>query len=245
MRISSAFFWISQNWGGIVMGMIDIGHGGRKSFRALFQRSKYYIVMNMLSTHVRLNREIHRLEAMAKQGESYTDTTGKYGWRNPIREDTGPLLAAEVASGDPKRILEIGTAHGLSALHLISGWNEVENKVLHTIEMEENVGRQAQELFDLLGVPATVHLGEAMDIIQNRLIGTFDLVFLDAQKSHYGRQWRALVSAGLVGSGTLLLADNVIDRALECTDLFNALQEQGIDYLILPTECGLLKAVVP
>lgn len=200
--------------------------------------------MNMISTHMKLEQEILRLEAMSKQGESYSDATGRYGWRNPVRRDTGPLLAAQVAAHDAYRILEVGTAHGLSALHLVNGWATLEGRELHTIEMDQQVGEQAQRLFDGLGLPVKVHVGEAMGVIEDQLEGRFDMVFLDAQKSHYGMQWKALVSRGLVGKGTLLLADNVIDRKVECTSLFQALDEQGINYQIIPTECGLLSAVV-
>lgn len=201
--------------------------------------------MNMISHQHELGREIFRLESMSKQGASYSDATGRYGWRNPIRQDTGPLLSSMVASYDPCCILEIGTAHGLSALHLAQGWGDLSSREMHTLELDEAVGKEAQERFDVLGLPITVHIGEAMDSLNSLKDKVFDLVFLDAQKSHYGRQWRFLMEVGMVSKGTVLLADNVIDRKLECTELFNTLTDQGISYRILPTECGLLSAIVP
>lgn len=194
---------------------------------------------------INLKSEIVRLESMSKKGQSYADAAGMHGWRNPIRRDTGPLLAQVVAEQNSGRILEIGTAHGLSALHLMSGWPTAEGRELHTIEWDAAVGSQAQELFRSLELPAKVYLGEAQEVIQRDCSGVFDLVFLDAQKSHYGAQWRVLLKRGMVGPGTVLLADNVIDRKSECTDLFHALAEHGTDYEIIPTECGLLKAVLP
>ena len=185
------------------------------------------------------------MESMSKKGESYADVEGMYGWRNPIRRDTGPLLAQAVAEQSSMRILEIGTAHGLSALHMMSGWPDIEGRELHTIEWDKEVGNQAQELFNSLELPAEVYLGDAHEVIQQLSPGVFDLVFLDAQKSHYGAQWRMLVRRGMVGPGTILLADNVIDRKDECKELFDALSEQGLAYEIIPTECGLLKAVLP
>ena len=199
----------------------------------------------MKDQKIRLDQEIVRLESMSKKGESYATDSGRYGWRNPIRQDTGPLLSDFVSSHDPIRILEVGTAHGLSALHLVSGWSSPEGRELDTIELDGDVGRQAQRLFDGLELPVRVHIGEAMDVIGHSLSGRYDLVFLDAQKSHYGAQWRALTRLGRVGQGTVLLADNVIDRKDECKDLFDALSEQGLPYEIIPTECGLLKAVLP
>lgn len=191
-----------------------------------------------------MEEEIAVLEAMSKRGESYANDHGGHGWRNPIRSDTGPLLASLIAQHDAHRILEVGTAHGLSALYLVMGWEDIDGRSLETIEFDAAVAAEAQSRFKALGVPVTVHEGEAMEVITQRLSGRFDAVFLDAQKSHYGMQWRALTELGLVGEGTLLMADNVIDRKEECTELFEVLQSQGVDYRIEPTECGLLVATV-
>ena len=88
--------------------------------------------------------------------------------------------------------------------------------------------------------PAEVHIGEAMDVIARRLDQPYDLVFLDAQKSHYADQCSLLRARGLMGSGTLLLADNVVDRAAECATFFAWLEGAGLSFEIRPTECGLL-----
>lgn len=191
-----------------------------------------------------IQHEIDRLEAMSKQGESYANAEGRHGWRNPIRSDTGPLLSGLVSKHGARRILEVGTAHGLSALHLCRGWSTTEGCHMDTIEFHEEVAAASQERFNRLALPIRVHAGEAMAVIQGELTGVYDLVFLDAQKSHYGNQWRALCALDLVGKGTLLLADNVIDRAEECASLFEALKEQGVPYHIEQTECGLLVATL-
>ena len=201
--------------------------------------------MNMIGTQVKLQEAIRELEALSKQGESYSDDEGSYGWRNPIRSDTGPLLASQVAGCNPKLILEVGTGHGLSALHMMSGLSSLEGCRLDTIEFDEDIARGAQVLFDDLGVPIVVHCGEALEVIQQRLSGPYELVFLDAQKTHYGKQLRALMDGAMLASGCTLLIDNVIDRRVECTDLFNTLEVQDIAYHILPTQCGLLVAGLP
>ncbi len=202
--------------------------------------------MNMIANQHKLQNEIAQLESMSKQGESYANASGRYGWRNPIRADTGPLLSERVARRSPRRILEVGTAHGLSALHLMNGVDWAEGGVaMDTIEFHEEVARGAQQRFVDLGLPVHVHCGEAMDVIQNQLSGPYDLVFLDAQKSHYGKQLRALMDLGLLSPDCVLLADNVIDRRVECTDLMETLQMRGIPFCILPTQCGLLQARIP
>lgn len=202
--------------------------------------------MNMIAAHHKLQNEIVLLESMSKQGAPYSDAQGRYGWRNPIRADTGPLLAARVALQSPRRMLEVGTAHGLSALHLMSGVDWSQGGVqLDTIEFQEEVAREAQQRFVNLELPVHVFCGEAMEVIRNRLSGPYDLVFLDAQKSHYGMQLRALMDLGLLSPRCLLLVDNVIDRKAECSDLMETLQIRGIQHRILPTECGLLEAWLP
>lgn len=69
----------------------------------------------------KISIEIEMLESFSKQGESYTNDTGSFGWRNPIRQDTGPILVDITSKTSPKRVLEIGTAHGLSTLYLVCG----------------------------------------------------------------------------------------------------------------------------
>lgn len=188
-----------------------------------------------------INNEINILEGFSKKGESYTNTNGSFGWRNPIRQDTGRILQSLVIVKNPKRILEIGTAHGLSALYLYSGINDTNELVFDTIEFDTAVAQDTQERFDSLQVSINVHAGEAMEIIDT-LSGKYDLVFFDAQKSHYFKQLNLLVENGLIGKDTLILADNVIDREEECKEFLDWFIANKINHSIIPTECGLLVA---
>jgi predicted O-methyltransferase YrrM len=190
----------------------------------------------------RVRREIARLEAYNKQGESYSDGKGRYGWRNPIRGDTGGLLQALVVTANPDRMLEIGTAHGLSALYLISGARA--GATLDTIEFDEEVAADTQLRMDACNMPVTVCCGEALDVI-NRLEGRYDLVFFDAQKNQYKPQLERLLARELIGSGTVVLADNVIDRAEECAAFLKWFSDHDIPHQIIETECGLLVAKLP
>jgi predicted O-methyltransferase YrrM len=190
----------------------------------------------------RVRREIELLETYSKQGETYSDGKGRYGWRNPIRGDTGGLLQALVVTADPSRMLEIGTAHGLSALYLISGARA--GTTLDTIEFDADVAVETQQRMDACNMPVTVCCGEALDIIDG-LEGRYDLVFFDAQKNQYKAQLERLVSKELVGPGTVMLADNVIDRAEECADFLKWFKDHDIPHHIMSTECGLLVAKLP
>lgn len=190
----------------------------------------------------RVRREIELLESYNKQGESYSDGKGRYGWRNPIRGDTGGLLQALVVAADPSRILEIGTAHGLSALYLISGART--GTTMDTIEFDADVAVETQQRMDACNMPVNVCCGEALEVIEV-LEGRYDLVFFDAQKNQYKPQLEKLLERGLAGSGTLLLADNVIDRAEECAEFLRWFMDRDIPHHIIGTECGLLVAKLP
>jgi predicted O-methyltransferase YrrM len=188
-----------------------------------------------------IDTEIDRLEGLSKKGESYANENGSFGWRNPIRQDTGRILQSLVIASQSKSILEIGTAHGLSALYLYSGLQEETHVIFDTIEFDKSVAQDTQERFNQLNVSIKVHAGEAMDVIHS-LTCPYDLIFFDAQKSHYYKQLMALIEKKLIGKGTLLLADNVIDRREECNDFLNWFQLNHINHTIIPTECDLLVA---
>jgi predicted O-methyltransferase YrrM len=188
-----------------------------------------------------ISSEIQQLETYSKQGDSYTDNNGRYGWRNPIRTDTGSLLTGLVISTAPKHILEIGTGHGLSTLYLASGLEVPYAATIDSIEFDPGVAASTQARMNDCKAPVTVHTGDALDVIA-QLEGYFDLVFLDAQKNMYLSHLLALMARNLIGAGTVILADNVVDRQVECQSFLDWFVDEGINHEIIPTECGLLVA---
>lgn len=188
----------------------------------------------------KIEAEIERLEAYNKKGESYANANGSFGWRNPIRRDTGRLLQSLITATNPTRVLEIGTAHGLSALYLYLGLGNPSASI-DTIEFDADVAIDTQQRFDRLGLPIRVISNEAMAAIGG-LESRYDVVFFDAQKSHYHQQLLLLLDKKLVGPGAVLLADNVIDRQSECKDFLDWFINNNIRHTIIDTECGLLVA---
>lgn len=189
--------------------------------------------------------EIDNLETFEKHGESYANADGRHGWRNPIRSDTGPIIEAIVMASSPKRILEIGTAHGLSALYFISASHDWDTVHMDTIEFHEEVAAATQERMDKLGVPVKVLCGEAGAVIREKLDTAYDMVFFDAQKSLYHEQLLLLLERKLIGPGTVLLADNVTDRKDECQAFLDWFTDKHLLHRIVPTECGLLVCKLP
>lgn len=107
----------------------------------------------------------------------------------------------------PKNILEIGTYTGYSALCLAEGMTQ--DGELHTIDVNEELFDFQRKYFDAsdYGDQIIQHLGLAVDIIPS-LDKTFDLVFIDADKSNY-LNYLDLVLPKL-RKGAVILSDNVL-----------------------------------
>jgi len=107
----------------------------------------------------------------------------------------------------PELILEIGTYTGYSALCLAEGL--AENGKLITIdnnpERDELVKRYITEA-DLIGKVIPM-IGDAHDLIP-QLEGTFDLVFIDADKSSYADYFDLVIDR--MRKGGIILSDNVL-----------------------------------
>jgi caffeoyl-CoA O-methyltransferase len=107
----------------------------------------------------------------------------------------------------PRRVLEIGTFMGYSALCLAAGLTG--DGRLHTIELREDDAAIAAENFKRANWQDRIilHVGNALEIIPS-LKEEWDLVFIDADKVNYSAYYR-LVLPGL-RSGGLIIADNVL-----------------------------------
>lgn len=107
----------------------------------------------------------------------------------------------------PKNILEIGTYTGYSALCLAEGM-QADGKI-HTIDINEELYDFQRRYFDAsdYGNQIIQHLGNALDIIP-KLNMTFDLVFIDADKSNYLNYLEIILPK--LKSGSVILSDNVL-----------------------------------
>ena len=102
----------------------------------------------------------------------------------PVADDeTLQYLLVTLAMAKPKRILEIGTAVGLSSVAMLLACPEAK---LTTMELEEDRYLEAKQNFAALGVKerVTAHLGDAGEILA-MMDGEYDFVFLDGPKAQY------------------------------------------------------------
>ena len=106
----------------------------------------------------------------------------------------------------PKRVLEIGTFTGFSALCLAKGLTD--DGKLVTLELRAADAATAVNYFTKAGMDnkIEVHVGDALKIIPT-LNEAWDLVFIDADKVNYINYYELTLPA--VKSGGWILADNV------------------------------------
>ncbi|MDP4262200.1 MAG: O-methyltransferase [Bacteroidota bacterium] len=106
----------------------------------------------------------------------------------------------------PRRILEIGTFTGYSALCLAKGLTA--GGQLHTIELREEDAATAKRFFNLSSYSAQIilHTGNALSIIP-QLDETWDLVFIDADKPAYIEYFELVMPK--VRQNGFILADNI------------------------------------
>jgi caffeoyl-CoA O-methyltransferase len=106
----------------------------------------------------------------------------------------------------PRRILEIGTFTGYSALCLAKGLTD--DGSLHTIEIRENDAKTAKGFFDrsVHKEKIKTHIGDAKKIV-TELDEIFDLVFIDADKPSYIEYFNLVFPK--VRENGFIFADNI------------------------------------
>ena len=119
----------------------------------------------------------------------------------------GRLLSMLSKMIRPKKILEIGTYTGYSALCLSEGLQE--GGMIHTIELNPEHEDMILKYFRNAGVDKkiTLHLGNARKIIPT-LNETFDLIFIDADKENYCNYFELIFSK--LRNGGYIFADNTL-----------------------------------
>ena len=125
----------------------------------------------------------------------------------PVADDeTLNFLLLTLAAVKPQRILEIGTAVGLSTVAMLYACPDAR---LTTMELEEERFLEAKENFVEFGVSNRVnaYLGDAGEIL-SMMDGEFDFVFLDGPKAQYEKYLFDLKR--LMKKGAVLFADDVL-----------------------------------
>ena len=125
----------------------------------------------------------------------------------PVADDeTLNFLLLMLRATSPKKILEIGTAVGLSGVAMLL---ECPDAKLTTMELEEERYLEAKQNFSDFGLTDRVpaYLGDAGEILA-MMDGEYDFVFLDGPKAQYEKYLFDLKR--IMKKGAILFADDVL-----------------------------------
>jgi len=128
-----------------------------------------------------------------------------------VSPNEGKLLQLLAEMVGARRILEVGTLGGYSAIHF--GRALSEDGLLISLEIDERHAQVARKNVERAGLAEKVEIrvGDARELLAGLVEndeGPFDVVFIDADKEGYPEylEW----SLGLSRPGSLILGDNTI-----------------------------------
>lgn len=152
------------------------------------------------------------------------DLTYEHGEMNiPCRD--GRFLYDLILDKGYQRALEIGTYNGYSTLWMGLALQKTGGRVI-TIEIDPVAGQEARENFQRAGLEKVIdsRINDAFDVIK-KLEGSFDLIFIDANKEDYFSFLKILKDR--VKPGGAILGHNVINYAPDMRDFLDAVQNDS------------------
>ena len=164
----------------------------------------------------------------------------------------GKLLEMLVRMIRPKRVLEIGTFTGYSALSMAAGLDD--DALIDTCEVDDELEEMILSFFDrsAYGSKIRLHIGSALETAP-ALGEVYDMVFIDGDKREYPAYYDMLIDGGYVHSGSILMADNILwygkvaekiahnDKHTEAIVEFNrrVVEDERVDNVIVPIRDGI------
>lgn len=171
-----------------------------------------------------------------------------------ITPEAGSFLQVLLRAVEARRVLEIGTCLGYSAVWMARGLPE--DGLLETIEVDKERAEAAREWFEKAGLDHKIEVlaGKAFGVLPTLPTKRYDAVFIDADKESMTEYLEFGIK--LLRHGGLLLADNVfwhgstfdaktnIQGAEEVRAFVKAAVEHpDLEATILPLGDGLLVGV--
>ena len=206
-----------------------------------------------------------KLEDYALESTTISDVLLDELYRETYQKVLNPRMISSALQGRffamlsnlcrPYRILEIGTYTGYATLCLAEGL--AEQGQIHTIDHNEELLDIQNKYFERSPYRQQIkqHLGKALELI-GAIDESFDLVFIDADKSNYINYFNAVLPK--MNKGGLILSDNVLwsgkvleipnpkDIDTKCLIAYNEMlaKHPKVQTVLLPVRDGLSLARV-
>jgi predicted O-methyltransferase YrrM len=146
--------------------------------------------------------------------------------KNPliiIGPKRGTILDDAILKYKPKTVIEIGTLVGYSAIRMgrLIGPGKIT-----CLEVDEKMARVARGNISKAGLKDVIEVkvGDARELLP-KLKGTFDMVFIDAEKEQYFAYLK--LAEPKIKKGGVVLADNVKRFASEMQDYLGYVRNSG------------------
>ena len=133
-----------------------------------------------------------------------------------VGEDKGSIVVKIIRETQPKTMIELGGYCGYSTILFADAVRTAGGEKYYSLERNVNFAKNIKALVDFAGLTAIVDIivGPSDDGIRHLYrtgkVKHIDLMFLDHYKPAYTTDLKLCESLGLVGTGTVLAADNVI-----------------------------------
>lgn len=152
----------------------------------------------------------------------------------------GEIIENIINKYKPKKILEIGTLHGYSAILMANFllsinndniYEDNNNEIIFTcLEIDQQLANIAKKNIEKAGLSDRIEVitGDALKIIPTlKNLYRFDLVFIDAVKNHYLRYLKLVEDNGLLNNKSVIIADNVLIYENEMKDYLYYVRNSG------------------
>ena len=162
-----------------------------------------------------------------------------------IMDDTLETISKILKDNKPKRMLEIGTAVGYSAICFSEFLSE--DGVIDTIEREPERVIEAKENIKKVGAENKINIleGDAVEILPT-LNNEYDVVFIDAAKGKY--PFFLKESLRMLNKNGIIFADNILYKGYVMSDYNKHKQRTAVrnlrEYIKLVTENPNLKTEI-
>ena len=154
----------------------------------------------------------------------------------------GEIIVDIIKKYKPKRILEIGTLHGYSAILMANCLLSVNNNagkdndnanketIVICLEIDQQLANIAKKNIEKAGLSDRIEVitGDALEIIPTlNKYYRFDLVFIDAVKNQYLRYLKLVEENGLLNKKSVVVADNILIYENEMKDYLDYVRNSG------------------
>ncbi len=168
----------------------------------------------MIEDNINYDYIIRYLREMTDDKDPLLCEMRKFAEDNEVpvsQRETSAFLQFLCAVKQPKRILEIGTAIGYSAIAMAKSCQAE----IITLERDETMICAARQYIAKAGFEKRIAIieGDATQTL-SQVTGEFDLVFIDAAKGQY----ETFLNQILVAQGGILVCDNVLYKGMTATD---------------------------